>query len=68
VLVDAVQNWLNGTLRARREAQESLFHNNEEFKMICSSAGLDWIDFRARLLTFGRRVHMEGALDLGFAA
>jgi len=47
VLVDTVQHWLNGTLRARSEAQESLFHNNEGFKMICSSAGLDWIDFLA---------------------
>ena len=56
------------TLRARREAQEFLFDNNENFEMVCSNAGLDWIDFRARLLTFGRRARVEDTLDLGFAA
>ena len=36
--------------------------------MVCSNAGLDWTDFRARPLRIGRRVEMEGALKLPIAA
>jgi hypothetical protein len=68
VLVHAVEDWRNGTLRARREAQEFLFENDKDFEVVCSNAGLDWTDFRARLLRIGRRVEMEGALKLPIAA
>jgi hypothetical protein len=68
VIVNAVEDWRGGTLRARREAQEFLFHDDKDFEMVCSSAGLDWTDFRARLMKFGRPVEMQGALNLGLAA
>jgi hypothetical protein len=54
VLVHAVEDWRHGTLRARREAQDSLFHNDQDFEMVCSGAGLDRNDFRTRLLHIGR--------------
>lgn len=68
VLVNAVEDWRNGSLRARREAQDFLFHNDRDFEMVCSGAGLDWNDFRTRLLHIGRKVEMEGPLQLKKAA
>jgi hypothetical protein len=68
VLVHAVEDWRSGTLRARREAQEFLFERDADFDMVCSGAGLNSSDFRARLLKIGRRIEMEGALLLPRAA
>lgn len=68
VLVHAVEEWRKGTLRARREAQDFLFQNDKDFEMVCSSAGLDGSDFRARLLRIGCKVPMEGLLQFGMAA
>jgi hypothetical protein len=68
VLLNAVEDWRNGTLRARREAQEFLFDNDEDFEMACTAAGLDSNDFRARLLKIGHRVEMRTPFSLNFAA
>jgi hypothetical protein len=69
VLVHAVEEWRGGTLRARREAQDFLFNNGEDFETVCSAAGLDGGDFRARLAKIGTQVRMEGApLNFGLAA
>jgi hypothetical protein len=68
VLVNAVEEWRGGTLRARREAQQFLFESPADFEMVCSGAGLNAEDFRRRLLKIGRRIEMEGALQLPKAA
>ena len=68
VIVNAVEDWRNGSLRARREAQDFLFNKDRDFEMVCSAAGLDWQDFRARLLRIGRQVEMAGPLSLPLAA
>jgi hypothetical protein len=68
VLVQAVEDWRNGSLRARREDQDFLFHNDRDFEMVCSGAGLDWSDFRTRLLHIGRKVEMEGPIQFKMAA
>ncbi len=60
VVVMAVEDWRNGTLRARREAQSFLFEDNADFQAVCASAGLDPGTLRARLLKIGQRVHMHG--------
>jgi hypothetical protein len=59
VLVNAVEDWRGGTLRARREAQEFLFESDVDFEMVCSGAGLDAGDFRTRLLKIGRRIETD---------
>jgi hypothetical protein len=41
VIVMAVEDWRNGSLRARREAQSFLFEDNADFQAVCASAGLD---------------------------
>jgi hypothetical protein len=68
VLVHAVEDWRKGTLRARREAQDFLFQNDKDFEMVCSGAGLEGSDFRARLLRVGCKVPMEGRVQFGMAA
>jgi hypothetical protein len=68
VIVNAVEDWRTGSLRARREAQEFLFDNDKDFELVCSAAGLDWQDFRARLLRIGRKVEMKGPFRLPLAA
>jgi hypothetical protein len=68
VLLNAVEDWRNGTLRARREAQGFLFDNDEDFEMVCTAAGSDSYDFRTRLLKLGSRVEMHTSFPLNFAA
>jgi len=67
VLRNAVEDWRNGTLRARREAQGPLFENDEDFEMVCTAAGLDSHDFRVRLLKVGRLVEARAPFSLCFA-
>jgi hypothetical protein len=59
VVVVAVNDWRNGTLRARRKAQEFLFENDKDFEMVCAGAGLEPGDFRTRLLKIGQRIEMQ---------
>ncbi len=68
VVVAAVDDWRNGTLRARRKAQEFLFDNERDFEMVCAGAGLEPGDFRARLLNLGVRIKMEGSIAEPLAA
>ena len=68
VIVNAVDDWRYGTLRARREAQTFLFEDHADFENVCSRAGLDAESFRGKLLKIGRRIEMEGALTLGQAS
>jgi hypothetical protein len=65
VIVNAVDDWRYGTLRARREAQTFLFEDHADFENVCSRAGLDAESFRGKLLKIGRRIEMEGALTVG---
>jgi hypothetical protein len=67
VLLNAIEDWRNGTLRAKREAQEFLFDSKEDFEMVCTAAGLDSGDFRVRLLKIGQRVEMRTPFSLCFA-
>jgi hypothetical protein len=60
VVAMAVEDWRNGSLRARREAQSFLLDDNADFQAVCADAGLDPATLRARLLKIGQRVHMHG--------
>jgi hypothetical protein len=59
VVVMAVEDWRNGTLRSRRDAQRFLFENDKDFEMVCASAGLEPGCLRAKLLKLGARVEMK---------
>ena len=60
VLVQAVEDWRSGTLRARRTAQSFLFETTTDFETVCANAGLDADNLRSKLLKIGRKVHAEG--------
>ncbi|HUJ32549.1 MAG TPA: hypothetical protein VLY23_14800 [Candidatus Acidoferrum sp.] len=68
VVTNAVEEWLSGTLRARRAAQEFLFENNPDFEQVCACAGLDPSSFRSKLLRIGRRIETQGPLTHPIAA
>jgi hypothetical protein len=58
VIVMAVEDWRNGTLRSQREAQRFLFENDADFRAVCASAGIDPCSLRSKLLKIGHRVEM----------
>jgi len=68
VLVMAVEDWRDGTLRARRAAQQFLFESDRDFAQVCAGAGLDPESFRGKLLKIGRRIEMHGPLAHPLAA
>jgi hypothetical protein len=62
VVVSAVEEWRTGSLRARREAQQFLFENHQDFELVCAGAGLDPGDMRLRLKKIGRMIDLNGPL------
>ncbi len=60
VIVKAVEDWRDGSLRARREAQKFLFDDDEDFQRVCAAAGLEPDSFRVKLLKVGHRVEQTG--------
>jgi hypothetical protein len=68
VIVNAIEEWQAGSLRARRAAQHFLFESDSDFNRACACAGLDPVNLRSKLLKVGRRVEMEGPLAHPIAA
>lgn len=68
VLTLAVEDWRNGTLRNRREAQKFLFEDHKDFERVCASAGFDPGSFRGSLLRIGKKIAMQGPWDQKMAA
>jgi hypothetical protein len=57
VIVNAIQEWLHGPLRQKRQAEEYLFGDNSDFPRVCESAGMDVRLLRAKLT----RLKLRGA-------
>ena len=51
VIANTIQEWIRGPLRLRREAEEFLFHD-DDFRLVCFSAGMDPEYVRERLKRF----------------
>ena len=49
VIANTVDEWVNGPLRTKREAEEFLFNDDRDYKTVCYSAGIDPENLRARL-------------------
>jgi hypothetical protein len=60
VVMQAVEEWRDGTLRNRRKAQEFIFDELRDFDTVCANAGLDAENLRARLLKIGRKIDAQG--------
>jgi hypothetical protein len=68
VIVQAIEDWRSGTLRARREAQRFLFEDDHEFNRVCGSAGFDPNSLRSKLLKVGKKIAMQGPWTTSVAA
>jgi hypothetical protein len=49
VLVSTIQDWVSGPLRFKQEAEQYLFSDNRDFRLVCESAGMDAERLRSRL-------------------
>jgi hypothetical protein len=49
VIVKAIQDWLSGTVRAKRQAEQYLFDDNIDFPLVCRSAEISPDSLRKRL-------------------
>ena len=49
VIANTVEEWVNGPLRRQREAEYFLFTDNEDYRTVCSSAGINPEDLRGHL-------------------
>ena len=49
VIASTVEEWVSGPLRRKREAEQFLFSDNQDFQTVCSSAGINPEDLRRRL-------------------
>jgi hypothetical protein len=56
VVMQAVEDWRGGTLRAKRQAQEFMFEEKKDFDTVCANAGLDAENLREKLLRIGRMI------------
>jgi len=54
VIASTVEEWINGPLRTKREAEKFLFSDNQDYRMVCDSAGINPEDFRCRLRKFAK--------------
>jgi hypothetical protein len=49
VIATTVEEWVSGPLRQKREAEEFLFSDNQDYRTVCYSAGINPENLRARL-------------------
>jgi len=49
VIASTVQEWISGPLRRQREAEQFLFHDDSDYRTVCSQAGIDPGNLRSRL-------------------
>ena len=49
VIARTIQEWISGPLGRQREAEQYLFDDNSDFRLVCGSAGIDSGELRARL-------------------
>jgi hypothetical protein len=49
VVARTIQEWISGSLRRQREAEQYLFGDNRDFRLVCGCAGMDAERLRSRL-------------------
>jgi hypothetical protein len=49
VIASTVEEWVNGPLRKKREAEQFLFSDNKDYRTVCFSAGINPENLRGRL-------------------
>jgi hypothetical protein len=59
VIASTVEEWMRGPLRRQREAEQFLFHDDNDYRTVCFSAGIDPGDLRDRLQKIRLRTNAE---------
>jgi hypothetical protein len=49
VIASTVEEWVHGPLRKSREAEQFLFQDENDYRAVCCSAGIDPANLRQRL-------------------
>ena len=49
VIASTVDEWVNGPLRRKQEAEKFLFSDDQDYRTVCYSAGINPENLRARL-------------------
>jgi hypothetical protein len=49
VIASTVEEWVSGPLRKQREAEQFLFTDNQDYRTVCYSAGINPENLRGRL-------------------
>lgn len=49
VIATTVEEWIKGPLRQKREAEHFLFSDNQDYRTVCFSAGINPENLRSRL-------------------
>jgi hypothetical protein len=62
VIARTIQEWISGPLTRKREAEQYLFDDNGDFRLVCNSAGIDSGELRARLALLRRHAMPEHLL------
>jgi hypothetical protein len=50
VIVSTIEEWMSGPLRRSLEAEQFLFRDENDFRLVCQSAGMDAGRLRQRLV------------------
>jgi len=49
VIANTIREWIHGSVRLQREAEEFLLHDEDDFRTVCCSAGMNPETLRDRL-------------------
>jgi hypothetical protein len=60
VIARTIKEWISGSLRRQREAEQYLFADNGDFRLVCEAAGMDAGQLRSRL------AHLRGHAIPGY--
>jgi hypothetical protein len=63
VIASTVDEWVNGPLRQQREAEKFLFIENEDYRTVCDSAGINPKYLRTRLEKIRSRQSTEARVN-----
>ena len=59
VIARTVEEWIRGPIRRQREAEQFLFQDDDDYRTVCFSAGIDPGNLRDRLEKFRSRTNAE---------
>jgi len=59
VIVSTIEEWMSGPLRRSREAEQFLFCDENDFRLVCESAGMNAGRLRQQLVRLRERLALR---------